>query len=82
LKYDNPTRAIEFLYNAFGFEKFAVYPGADGSNVQAQLKLGSNFVMVGATTNGKGPMSTPQALAGGRNYSATDSEGYLWSFGR
>jgi uncharacterized glyoxalase superfamily protein PhnB len=64
LKYDNAPRAIEFLCDAFGFEKFAVFPGAGGSRAHAQLKLGTNFVLVGATTTDAGPISTPQALAG------------------
>jgi uncharacterized glyoxalase superfamily protein PhnB len=119
LKYDNAPRAIDFLCNAFGFEKFAVFPGAGGNGAHAQLKLGANFVMVGSTTTDLGPISTPQALAGaiggivvlletdadvdahcarataagativcepgagsfgGRDYSATDREGYSWNF--
>jgi uncharacterized glyoxalase superfamily protein PhnB len=119
LKYDNAPRAIEFLCNAFGFEKFAVFPGAGLGSAHAQLRLGANYVMIGATTTDAGPISTPRALAGaiggivvvlendadvdkhylraraagaeivsvpgpgpfgGRNYTATDSEGYSWSF--
>jgi uncharacterized glyoxalase superfamily protein PhnB len=119
LKYDDAPRAIGFLCNAFGFEKYAVFPGAGKTKAHAQLKLGSNYVMVGETTTDHGPISTPQALAGaiggivvvletdadidahcararaagativdepgsgsfgGRNYTATDIEGYTWSF--
>lgn len=119
LKYDDAPGAIDFLCNVFGFKRFAVFPGAGGNSTHAQLKLGSNFVMIGSTTTDKGPVSTPQALAGaiggifvvlgddadvdahykrahaagatiissprpgsfgGREYSATDTEGYVWSF--
>jgi len=119
LKYDDAPRAIDFLCNAFGFEKYAVFPSSGNASGAAQLKLGSNFVMVGATTTDKGMLSTPRALAGalggiyvilegdadvdahfaravaagaevvcepessqdrGRNYTANDCEGYVWSF--
>jgi uncharacterized glyoxalase superfamily protein PhnB len=119
LKYDNAPRAIDFLCDAFGFEQYAVFPGAGNSRAHAQLKLGSNFVMVGSTSTDSIGISTPQALAGalggifvllerdadvdthyaralaagativcapglgafgGRNYTASDSEGYVWSF--
>jgi uncharacterized glyoxalase superfamily protein PhnB len=119
LKYDDAPRAIKFLCDAFGFEKYAVFPGAGRTVAHAQLKLGSNFVMVGATNIDKGAVSTPQALAGalggmyvvlegnadvdahfaracaagativcepetgiqgGRNYTVSDCEGYVWSF--
>jgi uncharacterized glyoxalase superfamily protein PhnB len=119
LKYDNAPRAIEFLCNAFGFEKYAQFPNTGFKSTRAQLRLGSNFIMVGATTTDSGPISTPAALAGalggiqvvlehdadvdqhyararsagativlepqaaengGRNYIASDSEGYVWSF--
>jgi uncharacterized glyoxalase superfamily protein PhnB len=115
LKYDDVTGAIGFLCKAFGFESYAVFP----SSGRAQLKLGSNFVMVGSTTIDKGLLSTPRALAGalggicvvldadadvnahfnlaqaagaeivcepqpgedgGRNYTAADCEGYVWTF--
>jgi uncharacterized glyoxalase superfamily protein PhnB len=50
LKYDDAARAIDFLCDAFGFEKYAVFPAAGRSTAHAQLKLGSNYVMIGATT--------------------------------
>jgi uncharacterized glyoxalase superfamily protein PhnB len=119
LKYDDAPRAIDFLCNAFGFEKYAVFPGSDSTVAHAQLKLGSTFIMVGATTTDRGRLSTPAALAGalggiyvvlerdadvdahfaracaagativskpesseqgGRNYTVSDCEGYVWSF--
>jgi uncharacterized glyoxalase superfamily protein PhnB len=120
LKYDNALAAIDFLCTAFGFEEYAIYLEADRSVDYAQLKLGSNFVMLSSTsTDPVGPISLPQALAGatggvhvilahdadvdahyaraqeagawivrelrsladgGRSYSASDCEGYVWTF--
>ncbi len=64
LKYDDAPRAIDFLCNAFGFEKYVVFPASGFGAGNAQLRLGSNYVMVGATTTDKGALSTPRALAG------------------
>lgn len=119
LKYDNAPRAIEFLCDAFGFEKYAVFPGGNGDGSFVQLKLGGNFVMVSSTSTDSGAISTPAALAGaiggifvvlesdadvelhferaraggalvsgdpvsgirgGRSFTASDSEGYVWTF--
>jgi uncharacterized glyoxalase superfamily protein PhnB len=119
LKYDNAPRAIEFLCDVFGFEKYAVFPGAGRTNAHAQLKLGAKFIMAGATTTDAPPISTPRALGGalggifvlletdadvdahfersraagatilsepgsgsfgGRSYSVSDTEGYIWTF--
>lgn len=119
LKYDDAPRAIDFLCAAFGFEGYAAFPSSGRMGSHTQLKLGSNFVMIGATTTDKGRLSTPAALAGalggiyvvlerdadvdahfaracaagaeiisepespeqgGRNYTVSDCEGYVWSF--
>jgi uncharacterized glyoxalase superfamily protein PhnB len=64
LKYDDAPRAIDFLCSAFGFEKYAVFPSSGRTEAHAQLKLGSTFVMIGATTTDKDGLSTPAALAG------------------
>jgi uncharacterized glyoxalase superfamily protein PhnB len=119
LKYDDVPRAINFLCSAFGFEEYAAFAGSGRTAAHAQLQLGRNFVMIGATTIDKGPVSTAQALAGalggiyvvlerdadidaqfaracaagativcepesplqgGRNYTVSDCEGYVWIF--
>ena len=48
LQYRDAKAAIEFLCNAFGFEKNAVYEEADGSIAHAQLTLGNGMVMLGS----------------------------------
>ena len=48
LQYQNAKAAIEFLCNAFGFEKNAVYEEADGSVAHAQLTHGNGMIMLGS----------------------------------
>jgi uncharacterized glyoxalase superfamily protein PhnB len=49
LRYDDAPAAIDWLCKAFGFEKQAVYPNADGSIAHAQLVYGNGMVMLGST---------------------------------
>ncbi len=46
LRYNDASAAIDWLCNAFGFEKHLVVPGDDGEVAHAQLKLGSAMVML------------------------------------
>lgn len=51
LRYRNALKAIDWLCDAFGFEKQAVY--ADGDTVQhAQLTFGNGMIMIGSADNG------------------------------
>ncbi|HEX4479236.1 MAG TPA: VOC family protein [Rudaea sp.] len=51
LRYRDAVTAIEWLCNAFGFEKNAVY--ADGGVVHhAQLTFGNGMIMLGSADNG------------------------------
>ena len=51
LRYRDALKAIDWLCNAFGFEKNAVY--ADGGIVHhAQLTFGNGMIMLGSTDNG------------------------------
>jgi uncharacterized glyoxalase superfamily protein PhnB len=52
LRYRNAPAAIEWLCKAFGFEKQAVYPNADGTIAHAQLTFGNGMVMVSTAVNG------------------------------
>jgi uncharacterized glyoxalase superfamily protein PhnB len=47
LRYKDAPAAIEWLCRAFGFEKQAVYPNADGSIAHAQLTFGNGMIMLG-----------------------------------
>lgn len=50
LRYRNAAAMIDWLCNAFGFEKHAVY--ADGETVQhAQLTFGNGMIMLGSVDN-------------------------------
>jgi uncharacterized glyoxalase superfamily protein PhnB len=48
LRYNDAAAAIEWLCEAFGFEKHLVVPGEDGPIVHAQLVFGNGMVMLGS----------------------------------
>ena len=48
MRYREAQAAIEFLCNAFGFERQAVYIGPDGSIAHAQLTFGDGMIMIGS----------------------------------
>jgi len=64
-RYADAPRAIEFLCEAFGFAKHAVYEGANGRIDHAQLKLGPHFIMLGSTGDDTSWPSRTPAEAGG-----------------
>jgi uncharacterized glyoxalase superfamily protein PhnB len=47
LRYRNAPAAIEWLCEAFGFEKQAVYTNEDGTIAHAQLIFGNGMIMLG-----------------------------------
>jgi uncharacterized glyoxalase superfamily protein PhnB len=48
MRYNDAAAAIEWLCEAFGFEKHLVVPGEDGTVVHAQLVFGNGMVMLGS----------------------------------
>jgi uncharacterized glyoxalase superfamily protein PhnB len=48
LRYDDAGKAIDFLIDAFGFERHAVYSGDNGDVRHAELRLGNGLVMLGS----------------------------------
>ncbi len=53
LRYRDALAAIDWLVRAFGFEKKAVYLGADNKTVaHAELALGDGMIMLGSVANG------------------------------
>lgn len=48
LRYRDAIAAIEFLCDAFGFEKHMVVPGKEGIIEHAQLTLGNGMIMLGS----------------------------------
>jgi len=49
LRYRDAARAIDWLCEAFGFERHLVVPGETGAIVHAQLTLGEGMVMLGSS---------------------------------
>lgn len=48
MSYRDAAAAIEWLCRVFGFEKYVVVPGEDGTIVHAELKLGGGMIMLGS----------------------------------
>ena len=48
MRYNDAAAAINWLCNAFGFEKHLIVPGEDGTVVHAQLVFGNGMVMLGS----------------------------------
>lgn len=48
LRYNDAAAAIEWLCQAFGFEKHLVVPGEHGSIAHAQLTFGNGMIMLGS----------------------------------
>ena len=46
MRYNDAVTAIEWLCDAFGFEKHLVVPGEDGTIVHAQLVFGNGMIML------------------------------------
>ena len=51
LKYKDAPESIEWLCNAFGFEKRLVVPGENGTIVHAQLTFGNAMIMLGSLSD-------------------------------
>lgn len=51
LRYRDAAAAIEWLCQAFGFEKKSVYPNADGTIGHAELTFGNGMVMLSSVVN-------------------------------
>jgi uncharacterized glyoxalase superfamily protein PhnB len=48
IRYDDAPRMIDWLCNAFGFERHFVVPGEHGTIAHAQLAFGRGMVMCGS----------------------------------
>lgn len=51
MRYNDCLAAIEWLCNVLGFEKHAVYMGAENTVMHAELTLGGGMVMLGSAGN-------------------------------
>jgi uncharacterized glyoxalase superfamily protein PhnB len=62
LRYRDAPAAIEWLCDAFGFEKHAVYPGDNGQIAHAELTFGNGMIMLGsARDDAYGKLVSPPA---------------------
>ncbi len=52
LRYRDAPAAIDWLCQAFGFEKHAVYANPDGTIAHAQLTFGNGMIMLGSVVKG------------------------------
>jgi uncharacterized glyoxalase superfamily protein PhnB len=52
LRYRNAKAMIDWLCEAFGFEKKAVYAGPDGVVMHSELTFGNGMIMIGSVSSG------------------------------
>jgi uncharacterized glyoxalase superfamily protein PhnB len=62
LSYDDAQAAIDFLVDAFGAERHAVYAGDEGTIRHAEISFGNGIVMLGSARPGG---SATRGKAGG-----------------
>jgi uncharacterized glyoxalase superfamily protein PhnB len=62
LSYDDAQAAIDFLVEAFGATRHAVYSGDDGTIQHAELRFGNGIVMLGSSS---GEMPATRGRSGG-----------------
>ena len=55
LRYADAPKAIDWLCNAFGFERHLVVPDEGGTIAHAQLRIGNGMLMLGSGGNHEGP---------------------------
>jgi len=66
LRYNDAPVAIEWLCDAFGFEKLLVVPGDGGTIAHAQLGFGNGMIMLGSAQEGEfGRFVKPPSALGG-----------------
>jgi uncharacterized glyoxalase superfamily protein PhnB len=64
MRYRNAPRAIQFLNEAFGFEKLMVVPGdKEGEIGHAELRLGTSVLMVSSYRNAAPEKTAPPVEA-------------------
>jgi uncharacterized glyoxalase superfamily protein PhnB len=72
LRYRDASTAIEWLCQAFGFEKQLVVPGKDGTIAHAQLSFGNGMIMLGSVLDNEFGrlMKQPHEIGGAETQSA------------
>jgi uncharacterized glyoxalase superfamily protein PhnB len=66
MRYDDAARMIDWLCDAFGFERRFVVPGEDGTIAHAQLSHGGGMIMCGSARDDEWGtfVKTARALGG------------------
>ena len=66
MRYQDAPAAIDWLCNAFGFERRAVFPGENGIIAHAELTYGTGMIMLGSNTESEFGrfVKTPADLGG------------------
>jgi uncharacterized glyoxalase superfamily protein PhnB len=64
LNYDDARTAIDWLEQAFGFERSSVHEAPDGRIAHAELRYGDGMIMLGAAFENDWGMRTPNELGG------------------
>jgi uncharacterized glyoxalase superfamily protein PhnB len=62
LTYADAPAAIDWLEQAFGFERASVHEGPDGTIAHAELRLGDSMVMLGTAGDNDLGLKTPREL--------------------
>jgi uncharacterized glyoxalase superfamily protein PhnB len=66
MRYENAPAAVDWLCEAFGFEKHLVVPGEGGTIAHAQLVFGNGMIMVGSAGDDEfGRLQKPPRVLGG-----------------
>jgi len=72
LRYRNAPAAIEWLCQAFGFEKHLVVPGEGGTIAHAELSFGNGMIMLGSVKESEFDrfMKQPDEIGGAETQTA------------
>jgi uncharacterized glyoxalase superfamily protein PhnB len=62
LNYDDAPAALDWLEQAFGFERTAVHDGPNGTIAHAELRFGDGLVMLGSAGRNDLGLKTPREL--------------------
>jgi uncharacterized glyoxalase superfamily protein PhnB len=62
LTYDDASAALDWLEQAFGFERASVHEGPDGTIAHAELKLDDGMIMLGTAGDNDLGLKTPREL--------------------
>ena len=62
LRYADARAAVDWLCDAFGFARHAVFDGPDGGVAHAELRLGSGVLMLGPSKDDALGLRTPREL--------------------